>query len=123
MGREIRPPLGDVKADALRVVEQTTEQARTAVDNYFHFLQKIISSYPLGGTKLGETLKSCAEKNITATHEFMQKLSEAKNFNDVIRLQTEFMRTQLESFGEQAKIIGEAVGFKAATWYGRSDTD
>src|ERR1700722_20420898 len=27
------------------------------------------------------------------------------------------------SFGEQAKSIGEAVGFKAATWYERHNTD
>ena len=99
------------------------EQARWAVDNYFNFVQKIISSYPSGGTELGETLKSCAEKNITVAHEFVQRLSQAKNFNDIIRIQTEFMQTQLNSFGEQAKSIGEAVGFKAAAWYERRNTD
>ena len=40
-----------------------------------------------------------------------------------MRIQTEFMQTQLNSFGEQAKSIGEAVGFKAATWYERRNTD
>ena len=55
--------------------EQTMEQAHWAVDNYFNFVQKIISSYPSGGTELGEKLKSCAEKNITVAHEFVQKLS------------------------------------------------
>jgi hypothetical protein len=29
----------------------------------------------------------------------------------------------LELFGEQARSIGEAVGFKAATWYDRRDMD
>jgi len=123
MVRDIKPPLGDVKADAQRAVEKTMEQARWAVDSYFIFVQKIISSYPSGGTELGEKLKSCAEKNITATHEFVQKLSQAKNFNDIILIQTEFMQTQLNSFGEQAKSIGEAVGFKAATWYEGRNTD
>jgi len=123
MVRETKPPLGDVQADAQRAVEQTMGQARLAVDNYFNFVQKIISSYPSGGTELGEKLKSYAEKNITVTHEFVQKLSQARNFNDIIRIQTEFMQTQLNSFGEQAKSIGEAVGFKAATWYNRRNTD
>ena len=49
MVRDTKPPLGDVKADAQRAVEQTMEQARWAVDNYFNFVQKIISSYPSGG--------------------------------------------------------------------------
>ena len=60
MVREIKPALADVKADAQRVVEQTMEQARSAVDSYFTFVQKIISSYPSGGTELGEKLKSSA---------------------------------------------------------------
>jgi hypothetical protein len=123
MVREVKPPLADVKAEAQRVVEQTMEQARSAVDNYFTFVQKIISSYPSGGTELGEKLKSSAQKNLAVTYEFVQKLSHAKNFNDIIRIQTEFVQTQLESFGEQAKSIGEAVGFKAATWYERRNTD
>ena len=49
------------------------EQARWAVHNYFNFVQKIISSYPSGGTELGEKLKSCAEQNITVAHEFVTK--------------------------------------------------
>ena len=123
MVRDTKPPLGDVKADAQRAVEQTMEQARWAVDNYFNFVQKIISSYPSGGTELGEKLKSYAEKNIAATHEVVQKLTQARNFDDIIRIQTEFMQTQLESFGEQAKSVGEAVGFRAATWYESRNTD
>ena len=78
MVRDTKPPLGDVKADAQRAVEQTMEQARWAVDNYFNFVQKIISSYPSGGTELGEKLKSCAEKNITVAHEFVQRLSKLR---------------------------------------------
>lgn len=124
MVREIKPPLGEVKADAQRAVEQTMVQAQWVVDNYFNFVQKIISSYPSGGTEWGEKLKSSAEKNLAVTYEFVQKLRHAKNFNDIIRIQTEFMQTQLETFGEQAKSIGEAIGFKTANWYGRrNDTD
>lgn len=123
MVQEVKPPLADVNAEAQRVVEQTMEQARSAVDDYFTFVQKIISSYPSGGTELGEKLKSSAQKNLAVAYEFVQKLSHAKNFNDIVRIQTEFVQTQLESFGEQAKSIGEAVGFKAATWYERRNTD
>ena len=72
---------------------------------------------------MGEKLKSAAQKNLALTYEFAQKLSHAKNFNDIIRIQTEFVQTQLESFGEQAKSIGEAVGFKAAPWYERRNSD
>jgi hypothetical protein len=112
-------PLEDLKANAERALEQTMEQTRGAVDNYFHFLQKTISSYPSGGTDLGEKLKSYAEKNIAATHEFVLKLSQAKDFQDVVRIQTEFMQAQMNAFGEHAKTLGEAVT-KAATDAGKT---
>ena len=40
------------------IAEQTMEQARGAVDVYFDYLKKAISSTPSGGTELGEKLKS-----------------------------------------------------------------
>ena len=89
-------------------IERTVEQMLGAVDNYFNFLQKTISSYPLGGTDLGEKLKSYAQQNIAATHEFVRKLSRAGDFYDIARIQTEFMQEQMSAFGEQAKNLGEA---------------
>src|SRR5271157_3300338 len=60
-------PLEDLSANAKQVVERTMEQTQGALDNYFSFVQKTMSSYPLGGTELGEKLRSYAEKNIAAT--------------------------------------------------------
>ena len=51
-----------------------------AVDNYFNFLQGTISSYPSGGTDSGENLKSYAQQNIAATHEFVQKIESSWGF-------------------------------------------
>jgi hypothetical protein len=107
-------PLEDLNVKAKQAVEQTAEQTRGAMDNYFNFPQKTISSYPSGGTDLGEKLKSYAEKNIAAPREFILKLSEAKDFQDVVRIQTEFLQTQMNAFGEHTKTLGEEFT-KAAT--------
>jgi hypothetical protein len=48
-----------------------------------------------------------ATQNVAATFGFLQKLSQAKDFQDVFKIQTEFMETQMNSFNEQAKLIGE----------------
>jgi hypothetical protein len=45
--------------------------------------------------------------NIASALEFVQRLNEAKTFQDVIQIQTEFMQTQLNSFGEQAPQFSE----------------
>ena len=96
-------PLESLKAGAQQAFDQTKEEALGAIDTYFDFLQKTISSYPSGGTDLGEKLKSYAEKNIAATHEFIKQLSRAKDIQDALRIQTEFMQAQMQAFGEQTK--------------------
>ena len=90
-----------------QAVEQRKEQALGAVDTYFNFLQKTISSYPSGGTDVGEKLKSYAGKNVAATYQFVHELSQAKNFQEIVRLQTEFMQAA-SAFGEQIKGLGRA---------------
>ena len=62
-----------------------------AMDYYFDNLKKIVSSAPSGGTELGEKLKGYAEENIAATHDFIRRLTEAKDFEAVLRIQNEFI--------------------------------
>ena len=107
-------PLEEWNANAQRTLEQTMEHTRGVLGQYFKFLEQTLSSYPSGGTELGEELKSYAEKNIAAAQEYVDKLSHAKDLQDVVRIQTEFMQTQFNAFGEQTKSLGEAFT-KAAT--------
>jgi phasin len=90
------------------IAKRTMEQAQGAAGNYLGWLQKSMSSSPWGDAELGKKLMTYAERNISATFEFVQKLSQAKDFQDLVRIQSEFMQAQLQSFGEQAKDIGEA---------------
>jgi hypothetical protein len=97
-----------------QVTELFREEVRKTADKYLDFLQKTVSSYPLGDTELGGKAKDCAEKNITIARDYMHKLSRAKNFLEAVPIQTEFMQSQLGSFGEQIKSLGE-IYTKAAT--------
>jgi hypothetical protein len=107
-------PLEEWNANAQRTLEQTMEHTRGVLGQYFKFLEQTLSSYPSGGTEFGEKLKSYAEKNIATAHEYVNKLSQAKDLQDIVRIQTEFMQVQLNAFGEQTKSLGEAFT-KAAT--------
>jgi hypothetical protein len=107
-------PLEDWNANAQRTLEQTMEHTRGVLGQYFKFLEQTLSSYPSGGTEFGEKLKGYAEKNIAIAHEYANKLSQAKDLQDVVRIQTEFMQKQFNAFGEQTKSLGEAFA-KSAT--------
>jgi hypothetical protein len=96
------------------IAKQSMEQARGAVDIYFDYLKRTISSTPSGGTEFGEKLKSYAEKNITTTHEFVKQLSQAKDFQEIVRIQTEFVQSLVNAFGEQTKSLTEAYTQAAA---------
>jgi hypothetical protein len=96
------------------IAERTIEQGRDAVDMYFDTLKRTISSYPTGGTEFGEKLKSYAETNISTTHEFAKRLSQAKDFQEMVGIQTEFMQSIMNTFGEQAKSLTDAYTQAAA---------
>jgi hypothetical protein len=51
---------------------------------------------------------------------FVHKLSEAKDFQDAFRVQTEFMQSQFAALGEQTKNLSEACGKSAAGVFNKS---
>jgi hypothetical protein len=88
--------------------EKTVEQARGAMDHYVSFLQNICSP------DLTEKMQTYTAQNISASTECARKLSQAKDFQEAFRIQTEFMQTQMDTFAQQARSLGEAYT-KAAT--------
>ena len=81
--------------------------AYRAMDYYFDTLKKAVSSAPSGGTEFGEKLKGYAEENIRATHDLIRQLIEARDFEAVLRVQNQFIRSQLKALGQQAESFGE----------------
>ena len=98
-----KEPLEAFTATAAQTAEQMTKQTQ----DYFSWLQNAMSAVPWSNTNLNRILLSNATKNVTATFAFVQKLGQAKSFEQVVKIQTEFMETQMNSFNEQAKILGE----------------
>ena len=60
--------------------KQAMTQAHEALDTYFDFLKKSVSSFPSGGTDIGEKLKDQGVQNITAVHELVKRLSSGEGF-------------------------------------------
>ena len=105
---------GQTVQQAEQMLEKTMNQTRGALDNYFSFMQKAFAVYPVGGTELAEKMHRYTAQNISAARDFVHKLGQAKDFQEIIRIQTEFMQTQFGVFTEQTKGLTEAFT-KAAT--------
>lgn len=97
-----------------QIVKQTMNQTRGGMEQYFNFLQNAFSSFPLGSTEITDKMKSFAEQNIAEAQQLVQRLGQAKDFQDVIRIQTEYMQKQFRAFGEQTQSLTETFT-KSAT--------
>jgi hypothetical protein len=86
---------------------QITERTKYAMENYFNWLQNAMSASPWSNIELNKKLMSYATDNVTAAVGLVQKLSQAKNLEDVVKIQTEFMSKQLGFLDEQTKTIAE----------------
>src|ERR1700687_6208997 len=93
---------------------QTIEQARGAMEDYLDFFQKSMSASPWAATELNKKMADYAQQNVATAFGFAQKLTQAKDLQDAVRIQTEFLQTQLKSLTEQAKDLS-ATATKATT--------
>lgn len=101
--------------------EKSVEQARKAFEGFSGAAQKAIASvdtsavpFSDGAKDVGATALTYAEANVKAAFDLAQKLVQAKDVQEVLQLQSDFVKTQFESFQEQAKGLG-ALFQKAAT--------
>ena len=99
---------------AKQTADQITGRTQEAMENYFSWLQKTMSASPCGNTDLNKRLLNYTTENVSAAFGFVQKLSQAKNLEDIVKIQTEFMSAQMNSLNEQAKSIGEIYTTTAA---------
>ena len=104
----------DAFEPARQTTEQMTERTQDAIANYFSWLRSVMQASPWANTDLNKKLMSYATETVTAPLSFAQKLSQARNLVDVVKIQTEFVRAQTDSFNEHAKELGE-IYTKVAT--------
>jgi phasin family protein len=61
-----------------------------------------------GAKDVGQKAMGFAEQNIANSFEFAQRLVRAKDLQEVMALQQEFLATQMKAMSEQAKDLGAA---------------
>jgi len=97
------------KNKALSTAEHTVDLARGAMENYLEFFQKAMFASPWAQTDLNKKIQSYAGKNLATTFEFAHKLTKAKDLQELVQIQTDFMQTQMRALSEQAKDLGETA--------------
>ncbi|HEX2215893.1 MAG TPA: phasin family protein [Xanthobacteraceae bacterium] len=113
-----KSPMGsfEIPVEMRNVAEQSVVQARQAFDGFMSAAQKALSKWEeqtavaqAGARDTGERIMGFAEQNVATSFEFAQRLVRAKDVDEMMRLQAEFVRAQMEVLGEQAKELGQGA--------------
>ena len=106
----------EIPAEMRNVAEQSVVQARQAFDGFMSAAQKAMSKWEeqtavaqAGAKNAGEKVMSFAEQNMATSFEFAQRLVRARDLDEMMRLQAEFVKSQMETLTEQAKELGQGV--------------
>ena len=106
----------EIPTQMRQFAEQSVEQARKAVDGFMTAAQKTVATIETQASTaqtsvkdVGQKAMSFAEQNITNSFEFAQKLVRAKDIQEVMALQQEYLQSQMKVMSAQAKDLGAAA--------------
>ncbi|RAI32294.1 phasin family protein [Rhodoplanes serenus] len=106
----------EIPADMRAVAERSVEQAKLAFNNYMQAAQEAVSAFEervkasqVGAQGISKKAMNFAERNVVSAFEFAQKVVQAKDIQELIRMQTEFVQTQMQVLSEQIKDLGETA--------------
>ena len=106
----------DVPTQMRQFAEQSVEQAKKAVDGFLTAAQNTAatletqaSTAQSGAKDVSQKVMAFAEQNINNSFEFAQKLVRAKDIQEVMALQQEYLQSQMKAMSAQAKDLGSSA--------------
>lgn len=106
----------EIPAEMRDFAEKSVEQARKAFEGFFGAAQKAVGSVDTGAFTVANNMKDVgakamgfAETNMKAAFDHAQKLVHAKDMQEVLSLQTEYLKSQMSALQDQAKEMGATV--------------
>jgi len=99
---------------------KSVEQARQAFDGFISAAHQAMSAFEgqaetarKGARDVTEKAMTFAERNIASAFAFAQDLVQARDLQEVLRLQADYIRRQMQALHEQAQELGGSTS-KAA---------
>jgi phasin len=106
----------EIPADMRAMAEKSVEQARVAFNTFMTAAQEAVATFEgqakaaqAGAKDISEKALGYAERNVANTFAFADRIVHAKDAQELVRLQTEFVQAQMKELAEQAKELGESA--------------
>lgn len=111
----------EIPTEMRKMAEQSVEQARKAFDGFISAANTAVSDLEgrasvasAGAKDVGAKAMSFAQRNIAASFEFAQQLVRARDMEEIMRIQSDYVKAQMQALSDQAKELRDAAG-KAAS--------
>jgi phasin len=106
----------ELPPEVRNLAERSVEQARQAFDGFIAAAQQAVTAFEgqaetarKGAKDVTEKAMSFAQHNIASSFELAQQLIRAKDVQEVMKLQNEYITKQMQAFSEQARTLGEST--------------
>jgi phasin len=107
----------EIPAEMRNLAEKSVAQAKKAFEGFIAAAQQAVArvegraaAAQAGASDMNKKAITFAEQNVAASFAFAQKLAQARDVEEVMRLQAEFMKAQMQAFAEQTKELGAMFG-------------
>ncbi len=106
----------DIPAPVRQMAEKSVEQTKQAYDRLLEaarqtqgMLSDSTSAMGMGSKELQEKTMQYAEANVQASFDLAERLVKAKDLQEVMEIQTQFARQQMEAYTQQAQEISRMM--------------
>jgi phasin len=110
----------EVPGDLREFAQKSVEQARKAFEGFLNVAQKTADAVDTASANVRANVKTVssqalgyAEQNVNAAFDHAVKLVQAKDPQEALTLQTEYLKSQLANIQAQAKEIGASIQHSA----------
>lgn len=110
----------DISNEMRNFAEKSVEQARVAFDSFVSAAQQAVNTAQsqavtaqTGAREVGELAMRFAETNISSSFQFAQRLFQAKDAQEVAKLHTEYVNSQMAALADQAKELSQKAASMA----------
>jgi phasin len=103
----------EIPAEMRDFAEKSVEQARKAIDGFMSAAQKTVDTFEgsantvqASATDATRKTFTYAEQNLSAAFDLAQRMVRAKDMQEAMQIQAEFVRSQFEAMQTQMKEFG-----------------
>ena len=106
----------DIPAPVRQMAEKSVEQTKEAYDRLMEAARQAQGMFAnstnmmgIGGKEIQEKTMQYAEANVQASFDLAERLVKAKDLQEVMEIQTQYARQQMEAYTQQAQEISRLM--------------